>query len=129
MKRKLLTIFVVLTLLLSLSVSVYADMGPKPSVRISFEHLPKGQVYGTLLSEYDHYGPTTAPTGAGRRAITATGTAMTPSGRPSPRTKTLTASIFCRNGGTVPSARWSGPIMPPILLRCCSISPTPGSIW
>ena len=61
MKRKLLTIFVVLTLLLSLSVSVYADMGPKPSVRISFEHLPKCQVYGTLLSEYDHYGPHHSP--------------------------------------------------------------------
>ena len=61
MKRKLLTVLMVLCLFLSLSVSVFADMGPKPSVRVSFEHLPEGAVYGTLLSEQDHYGPHHSP--------------------------------------------------------------------
>ena len=57
MKRKLLTVFLVFCLLFSLSVSVYADMGPKPSVRVSFSGLPEGMVYGTLLSKYESYGP------------------------------------------------------------------------
>ncbi len=57
MKRKLLTVSLVFCLLLSLSVSVYADMGPKPSVRVSFSGLPEGTVYGTLLSKYESYGP------------------------------------------------------------------------
>ena len=57
MKRKLLTVLLVFCLLFSLSVSVYADMGPKPSVRVSFRDLPEGTVYGTLLSKYESYGP------------------------------------------------------------------------
>lgn len=57
MKRKLLTVLLIMSLLLSLSVSVFADMGPKPSVRVSFRNLPEGTVYGTLLSKYDSYGP------------------------------------------------------------------------
>ena len=57
MKRKMLTVFLILSLLLALSVSVYADMGPKPSVRVSFRDLPEGTVYGILLSKYDSYGP------------------------------------------------------------------------
>ena len=57
MKRKLLTVLLVFCLLFSLSVSVYADMGPKPSVRVSFLNLPEGTVYGTLLSKYESYGP------------------------------------------------------------------------
>ena len=57
MKRKLLTVLLVFCLLFGLSVSVYADMGPKPSVRVSFHGLPEGTVYGTLLSKYESYGP------------------------------------------------------------------------
>lgn len=39
---------------------VHADMGPKPSVTVSFENLPDEKCYGTLLSSYANDGPHSA---------------------------------------------------------------------
>ena len=45
---------------LLLSVGVHADMGPKTSVRITFEGMGDDLCYGTLLSEEDRSGPAQA---------------------------------------------------------------------
>lgn len=55
-KRLLLIGTAVLTFAL-LPFPVFADMGPKPSVRIAFENFGDGPIYGTLLSK----DPTTGP--------------------------------------------------------------------
>lgn len=47
----------VLSILLLTPVTANADMGPKPSVRILFEHMGDELCYGTLLSEYESTGP------------------------------------------------------------------------
>ena len=47
-------------LLCAMSVTVFADMGPKPSVRVTFKNLPEGPVYGTLLSKTSSTGPASA---------------------------------------------------------------------
>ena len=60
MKRKLLVFLLFVALLCAMSVTVFADMGPKPSVRVTFKNLPEGPVYGTLLSKTSSTGPASA---------------------------------------------------------------------
>ena len=58
--RRRIIVAVLAALLCALSVSplpVYADMGPKPSVRVYVKNLPEGLCYGTLLSEEASTGP------------------------------------------------------------------------
>ena len=50
----------ILCVLLLLPVTVHADMGPKPSVRITFEGLGDELCYGTLLSAKKSTGPSSA---------------------------------------------------------------------
>lgn len=52
---RILTCIVLISILLSIAVS--ADMGPKPSVRITVEGFNGELCYGTLLSKYDSTGP------------------------------------------------------------------------
>lgn len=57
-QRIFLLMLAVLTVLLLLSpLSVHADTGPKPSVRIRFENMGEELCYGTLLSETRSTGP------------------------------------------------------------------------
>ena len=57
-KKSFFLFFLIFTLLLS--VGTNADMGPKPSVRVTLKALPEGPVYGTLLSKHDSTGPSSA---------------------------------------------------------------------
>ena len=58
MKRKLLLVVLTVSLLFSLTaLSASADMGPKPSVRVTFDGLGDGAWYGTLLSSRHTTGP------------------------------------------------------------------------
>ena len=50
----------VMTVLLFAPVTAKADMGPKPSVRILFENMGNETCYGTLLSERESTGPSSA---------------------------------------------------------------------
>ena len=50
----------VMTVLLFAPVTTKADMGPKPSVRILFENMGNETCYGTLLSERESTGPSSA---------------------------------------------------------------------
>ena len=57
-QRIFLLMIAALTALLLLSpLSVKADTGPKPSVRVRFENMGEGVCYGTLLSEKSSTGP------------------------------------------------------------------------
>lgn len=61
MKKKIIPyLLCVVTFLILFPVTVSADMGPKPSIRISFENLGNKLCYGTLLSKYDSTGPSSA---------------------------------------------------------------------
>lgn len=61
MKKKLLSVFICVAVFFSLCVTASADIGPKPSVRITFEGVEKGtEYYGTLLSERKSTGPASA---------------------------------------------------------------------
>lgn len=58
MKRKLLVLFTAILFSLTLfSVTVSADIGPKPSVSISFLNMGSEECYCTLLSEHKSTGP------------------------------------------------------------------------
>lgn len=58
MKKKFICILVCITICMTFfSITASADMGPKPSVRITFEGLGDELCYGTLLSKYDSTGP------------------------------------------------------------------------
>jgi len=59
-KRFLLFILLVLLFTSVYTLSVSADIGPKPSIRISFEQLGDELCYATLLSDTDRMGPHTA---------------------------------------------------------------------
>lgn len=50
----------IMTVLLFAPVTAKADMGPKPSVRILFENMGNETCYGTLLSERESTGPSSA---------------------------------------------------------------------
>ena len=60
MRRKLLAFLLCAALLYAMPVTVFADVGPKPSVRVTFQNLPEGPVYGTLLSKTRSTGPASA---------------------------------------------------------------------
>lgn len=58
--KRIFALIVCIILCLTLSVSVYADMGPKASVRITFTGASGETYYGTLLSKHDSTGPASA---------------------------------------------------------------------
>ena len=60
MKRKVFVFLMCLVLLMALPITVSADMGPKPSVRIEFTGIVGETFYGTLLSLRDSTGPASA---------------------------------------------------------------------
>lgn len=60
MKRKLLAFLLCVALSAAMSVTAFADMGPKPSVHITLKDLPEGPAYGTLLSADRSTGPSSA---------------------------------------------------------------------
>ena len=60
MLRKIVSILFSLILIISLPVAAKADIGPKPSVRITFTGIEGETYYGTLLSERRSTGPATA---------------------------------------------------------------------
>lgn len=64
MKRKILVFLLCAALLSAMSVTAFADMGPKPSVRVTLKGLPEGPVYGTLLSKDRSTGPSSAWNGS-----------------------------------------------------------------
>ena len=63
--RKLSAILVCLVLLLFLPVTASADVGPKPSVQITFTGIQGQTYYGTLLSQRNTTGPASAWDGKG----------------------------------------------------------------
>ena len=53
---RLIVAFILLsTLFAAFSTTVYADLGPKPSVIITYEELPESIRYGTLLAAGESY--------------------------------------------------------------------------
>lgn len=60
MKRKLFAFLMSLVLVMTLPITASADVGPKPSVRITFTGIEGETYYGTLLSERRSTGPSTA---------------------------------------------------------------------
>lgn len=68
-QKKLLPMIICLALtLILLGVSVYADMGPKPSVRVNFEGLGDEPCFATLLSAHNSTGPASAWDGTAEHA-------------------------------------------------------------
>ena len=60
MLRKVLSLLICLILILNLPVTAKADIGPKPSINITFTGIEGETYYGTLLSERRSTGPATA---------------------------------------------------------------------
>ena len=60
MLRKVFSLLICMILIISLPVTAKADIGPKPSVRITFTGIEGESYYGTLLSERRSTGPSTA---------------------------------------------------------------------
>lgn len=60
MKRKIFAFLLCFVLVMSLSITARADIGPKPSVRIEFTGIQGETYYGTLLSLRDSTGPASA---------------------------------------------------------------------
>ena len=60
MLRKMISLLICMILIISLPVTAKADIGPKPSVRITFTGIEGENYYGTLLSERRSTGPATA---------------------------------------------------------------------
>ena len=60
MKRKIFVFLMCFILVMNLPVTASADIGPKPSVRITFTGIEGETYYGTLLSERRSTGPSTA---------------------------------------------------------------------
>ena len=54
------SILLFMMVFLSLPLGIHADMGPKPSVRVTLKNLPDGEAYVTLLSETRTTGPHSA---------------------------------------------------------------------
>lgn len=61
--KKIFAMLVAVSLALAMSVSVFADMGPKPSVQIAFTDMPGETFYATLLSRSAVSGPYSANVG------------------------------------------------------------------
>ena len=61
MKRKILSALLCMAVFFSFPMAAHADIGPKPSVNVTFEGVKKGtEYYGTLLSDRDSTGPSSA---------------------------------------------------------------------
>lgn len=60
MKKKLLVLVAIVVLAVAMAATAYADMGPKPSVNITFTGIEGETYYVTLLSKYDSTGPASA---------------------------------------------------------------------
>ncbi len=60
MKKKLVLFLCVVVAVLVLPTTAYADIGPKPSVTIRFDHMGSELCYGTLLSKEASVGPWSA---------------------------------------------------------------------
>ncbi|MBR3151738.1 MAG: hypothetical protein IKF46_07150 [Erysipelotrichaceae bacterium] len=60
MKKRILGVLAVIFLLIMSSSPVRADMGPKPSVNITFINAPDEPYYAVLLSDKESYGPWSA---------------------------------------------------------------------
>lgn len=60
MRKTLITFIICAALFLALPVTAHADIGPKPSVRITFTGIDGETYYGTLLSERSSTGPSSA---------------------------------------------------------------------
>ena len=60
MLRKMISLLICMILIISLPVTAKADIGPKPSVRITFTGIEGETYYGTPLSERRSTGPATA---------------------------------------------------------------------
>lgn len=74
MKKKLLTIAMITTLLMTMLSTVSADVGPKPSIHITFRKMEEGEVfYDTLLSKTDSTGPESAYERVGNKSMTQDG--------------------------------------------------------
>lgn len=58
--KRFVTLAMVVAMVLSLLSVAYADFGPKPSVRVSFENMGEELCYGTLLSAWESTGPSSA---------------------------------------------------------------------
>ncbi len=67
MKKKFFVLLSILVLLFSLTVTAYADIGPKAFVQVTFDHMGDELCYGTLLSEWDSTGPYSTVERAGPR--------------------------------------------------------------
>lgn len=57
MRRLVQTLLSIFITVLVFIVPVHGDMGPKPSVNLTFENMPEGEYYVTLLSKQEVYGP------------------------------------------------------------------------
>lgn len=58
--KRLFVLILIFVLIASFSITASADMGPKPSVNITFENLGNELCYATLLSKYESTGPASA---------------------------------------------------------------------
>lgn len=57
MRKVILRLLIFLFTFGSFLVPIHADIGPKPSVNLTFVNMPEGEYYVTLLSSQDTYGP------------------------------------------------------------------------
>lgn len=60
MKHRILVLLLCLALVCGLAPAAYADIGPKPSVHITFENMDDSLCYATLLSKTKSTGPSSA---------------------------------------------------------------------
>lgn len=60
MKQRILVLLLCLALVCGLAPAAYADIGPKPSVHITFENMDDSLCYATLLSKTKSTGPSSA---------------------------------------------------------------------
>ena len=111
-RKKIFAFFLSALLVLALSLPVFADMGPKPSVTLKLYYTP-GQRYAvTLLGNTALNGPWTAPAAPGRPGR--------PSGTTPPPRATTFWAIF-RNTPARPTRSSSGATTRPTSSMFCSI--------
>ena len=100
-KRRMLLFLICAAVLLSPAAAVSADIGPKPSVQITFTGMEGEEYYGTLLSLYD----STGGCGTGMTGMPAMKKGNMRFGKHLWNIRMRTGFTFCRNGGTVPKIR------------------------